>query len=140
MSTPAPKRARAEPPKLPFGFPFPPYGVQEKLMRELYECLDEGGVGVFESPTGTGKSLSLVCATLRWLMDQEAASSKPPPGDRTGAVVPTATTDEPSWVSEQTEAALTAQRQELRELSSRFKPAPWQLRGCGRAYCSLIAP
>ena len=55
----------------PFGFPFPPYGVQEQLMRSLYRCLDDGGVGVFESPTGTGKSLSLLCATVRWLLEQE---------------------------------------------------------------------
>ena len=55
----------------PFGFPFPPYDVQLQLMRELYRCLDEGGIGVFESPTGTGKSLSLICGALRWQLDQQ---------------------------------------------------------------------
>ena len=49
----------------PYGFPFPPYALQEDFMRQLYSCLDDGCVGVFESPTGTGKSLSLICGALR---------------------------------------------------------------------------
>ena len=66
------KRPRVAEEEHAFGFPFPPYDVQESLMQELYRCLDEGGIGVFESPTGTGKSLSLICSTLRWLVDKEA--------------------------------------------------------------------
>ena len=55
----------------PYGFPFPPYHVQEALMADIYKCLDDGGVGMFESPTGTGKSLSLICSTLQWLLDHK---------------------------------------------------------------------
>ena len=44
----------------PYGFPFPPYALQLRFMDSLYKCLDEEGVGVFESPTGTGKSLSIM--------------------------------------------------------------------------------
>lgn len=33
----------------------------------LYQALDRGVVGVFESPTGTGKSLSLICGALTWM-------------------------------------------------------------------------
>lgn len=40
-------------------------------MRKLYACIEDGNVGVFESPTGTGKSLSLICAALTWLRDHE---------------------------------------------------------------------
>jgi len=35
------------------GFPFPPYPIQQELMEALYTVLSEGGVGLFESPTGT---------------------------------------------------------------------------------------
>ena len=65
------KKARTathDDPQHPFGFPFPPYSLQLSFMEKLYQCLDDGGVGVFESPTGTGKSLSLICGALRWLL------------------------------------------------------------------------
>ncbi|CAN0212934.1 unnamed protein product [Discosporangium mesarthrocarpum] len=52
-------------------FPFKPYDVQEQLMRKIYETLDRGGIGIFESPTGTGKSLSVICSVLQWLKDDE---------------------------------------------------------------------
>ena len=35
-------------------FPYEaPYGIQLDLMRAVYGTLDAGGVGIFESPTGT---------------------------------------------------------------------------------------
>jgi chromosome transmission fidelity protein 1 len=52
-----------------FSFPVEPYDVQVQLMTSLYASFDAGAVGVFESPTGTGKSLSIVCAALKWLAD-----------------------------------------------------------------------
>jgi len=36
-----------------FPFPFKPYGIQQDFMRELYGALEEGKIGLFESPTGT---------------------------------------------------------------------------------------
>ena len=36
-----------------FPFPFRPYDIQCEFMRELYTALEEGRVGLFESPTGT---------------------------------------------------------------------------------------
>lgn len=36
-----------------FPFPFPPYDIQEDFMKTLYRVLEIGGVGIFESPTGT---------------------------------------------------------------------------------------
>ena len=36
-----------------FQFPFTPYGIQVKFMQNLYSVLESGGVGIFESPTGT---------------------------------------------------------------------------------------
>ncbi|KAL1138860.1 hypothetical protein AAG570_008922 [Ranatra chinensis] len=38
-------------------------------MRALYQTIEEGKLGIFESPTGTGKSLSLICGSLKWLTD-----------------------------------------------------------------------
>ncbi|CAL1679080.1 unnamed protein product [Lasius platythorax] len=59
-----------EPPQ-EFPFPFPAYQIQKQFMKELYNCLQDGKLGLFESPTGTGKSLSLICGALKWLIDHE---------------------------------------------------------------------
>lgn len=48
-------------------FPFPPYDIQVNYMDKVLECLQNGHNGVLESPTGTGKTLSLLCSTLAWL-------------------------------------------------------------------------
>ncbi|XP_040908015.1 regulator of telomere elongation helicase 1-like [Toxotes jaculatrix] len=47
-------------------FPFPPYDCQKDYMRKVIECLQRKANGVLESPTGTGKTLCLLCATLAW--------------------------------------------------------------------------
>uniref|UniRef100_A0A8C0JC54 ATP-dependent DNA helicase DDX11 n=1 Tax=Chelonoidis abingdonii TaxID=106734 RepID=A0A8C0JC54_CHEAB len=54
-----------------FPFPYTPYSIQEDFMANLYDVLEAGKVGIFESPTGTGKSLSLICGALSWLRDFE---------------------------------------------------------------------
>lgn len=36
-----------------FHHPFQPYSIQLDFMNALYDCLDQGQVGIFESPTGT---------------------------------------------------------------------------------------
>ncbi|XP_041970232.1 ATP-dependent DNA helicase DDX11 isoform X1 [Aricia agestis] len=52
-----------------FQFPFTPYDIQTKFMSQLYSTIEEGKLGIFESPTGTGKSLSICCGALQWLKD-----------------------------------------------------------------------
>ncbi|XP_023134793.2 regulator of telomere elongation helicase 1 isoform X2 [Amphiprion ocellaris] len=47
-------------------FPFPPYDCQKEYMKKVIECLQNKVNGVLESPTGTGKTLCLLCATLAW--------------------------------------------------------------------------
>ncbi|XP_059189945.1 regulator of telomere elongation helicase 1 [Centropristis striata] len=47
-------------------FPFPPYDCQKDYMSKVIECLQKKANGVLESPTGTGKTLCLLCATLAW--------------------------------------------------------------------------
>ncbi|XP_014208174.1 ATP-dependent DNA helicase DDX11 [Copidosoma floridanum] len=59
-----------EPPE-DFLFPFPPYPIQKDFMKNLYKCLENGNLGIFESPTGTGKTLSIICGTLKWLIDHK---------------------------------------------------------------------
>lgn len=54
-----------------FNFPFKPYNIQLKFMRSLYQVLSNERIGIFESPTGTGKSLSLICGSLKFLRDYE---------------------------------------------------------------------
>ncbi|XP_057359155.1 regulator of telomere elongation helicase 1 isoform X2 [Manis pentadactyla] len=47
-------------------FPFQPYRCQEDYMAKVLECLQKKVNGVLESPTGTGKTLCLLCTTLAW--------------------------------------------------------------------------
>lgn len=60
-----------DPDAVNFRFPFEPYDVQRAFMKALYTALSESKVGIFESPTGTGKSLSLLCGALSWLSDHK---------------------------------------------------------------------
>ncbi|EXV00486.1 DEAD-like helicases superfamily protein [Metarhizium robertsii] len=93
--------------KLDFHHPYTPYAVQEQFMRTVYDILDkgEGQVGILESPTGTGKSLSLICASLTWLRNfksNKVEVSMQNAGD--------AYKDEPAWLVDQ---LLRRKREEL---------------------------
>ena len=47
-------------------FPYEPYPQQRDLMLSIYDSISQKRSGCFESPTGTGKSLSVLCAALHW--------------------------------------------------------------------------
>ncbi|KAL1983100.1 hypothetical protein VTN96DRAFT_513 [Rasamsonia emersonii] len=43
-----------------FYHPYSPYEIQLQFMRALYDCIESGKIGIFESPTGT------VCQLPSW--------------------------------------------------------------------------
>ncbi|KAI0937761.1 hypothetical protein AcW1_003835 [Taiwanofungus camphoratus] len=99
-------------------FPFEPYHIQLDLMRHLYTCIEGKKVTIVESPTGTGKTLSLLCASLTWLKGEQDRAKK-------GTLNALADgTSGPDWVLAQT---LDRRRRELeadeREHSERLAKA-----------------
>ncbi|KAI8627612.1 DNA repair helicase [Xylariaceae sp. FL1651] len=81
-----------------FHHPFTPYDIQETFMRTVYRVLEQGNgqIGILESPTGTGKSLSLICAALTWLRDHKRKTY-----EATIDHAAESFKDEPDWVVEQ---------------------------------------
>ncbi|KAJ3282069.1 DEAD H (Asp-Glu-Ala-Asp His) box helicase 11 [Borealophlyctis nickersoniae] len=74
-------------------------------MNSLYDVLDKGQVSVFESPTGTGKSLSLLCGSLRWLRnfqsrtdEQKVEDMLAPTQDQEQEQAAEQSSDDESWV------------------------------------------
>jgi chromosome transmission fidelity protein 1 len=89
-----------EPSRANFYHPFQPYDIQLQFMEDLYATIEDGNVGIFESPTGTGKSLSLICGSLTWLRDHKRRALE-------GTTEKSAPGDDPDWMIE-------AERQERR--------------------------
>ena len=53
---------------IPIYFPYEPYEPQIKYMEKVILTLNkEGSISAFESPTGRGKTLCLLCAVLAWV-------------------------------------------------------------------------
>ncbi|KAL2179520.1 uncharacterized protein P884DRAFT_107424, partial [Thermothelomyces heterothallicus CBS 202.75] len=90
-----------------FHHPYTPYDVQLEFMRTVYDVLEKGDgqVGILESPTGTGKSLSLICATLTWLRAHKRSRY-----EASLEAVSAGMRGEPEWM---VEAALRRKREEL---------------------------
>lgn len=57
---------------IPVTFPFEPYDIQKDYMEKVIECFQTQSNGLLESPTGTGKTLSLLCSSLAWLSLKKA--------------------------------------------------------------------
>ena len=51
---------------VPVEFPFSPYPCQVDYMDKVLEALMTGNNALLESPTGTGKTVCLLCAALAW--------------------------------------------------------------------------
>ncbi|ORZ14489.1 helicase C-terminal domain-domain-containing protein [Absidia repens] len=52
---------------VPVKFPFTPYQSQIQMISKIIEALQKEQHAVLESPTGSGKSLALLCGALGWL-------------------------------------------------------------------------
>ncbi|KAI2779420.1 DNA repair helicase [Daldinia loculata] len=81
-----------------FHHPYTPYDVQEQFMNTAYEVLQqgEGQIGILESPTGTGKSLSLICAALTWLRNHKRSKFETSVTEAAQEFK-----DEPDWIVDQ---------------------------------------
>lgn len=51
-------------------FPFEPYDTQREYVQSVVQALNRRENALLESPTGTGKTLSLLCSTLAWLQSR----------------------------------------------------------------------
>ncbi|XP_058074806.1 regulator of telomere elongation helicase 1 homolog isoform X2 [Magnolia sinica] len=61
-------------------FPFEAYDCQIVYMEKVIQSLQERSNALLESPTGTGKTLCLLCATLAWRKSLGAFSTGLPEG------------------------------------------------------------
>ncbi|KAF9073981.1 helicase C-terminal domain-containing protein [Rhodocollybia butyracea] len=110
-------------------FPYPtPYAIQSDLMRHLYDAIESKKVSIIESPTGTGKTSSLLCASLTWLHDENNRARK-------GKLDDVATEDS-DWVSMQTRdrlrRELEAEESEYEQRLAKARRKEAQLKNKGR--------
>ncbi|KAL9031211.1 MAG: hypothetical protein Q9196_000747 [Gyalolechia fulgens] len=108
-----------------FHHPYEPYEIQEQLMNAIYDCISAGKVGIFESPTGTGKSLSIICSTLTWLREEQRKAFDQ-------EVETVGDNNEPAWILEQARRQrtekLVQQRLELETRLARVRDKELRLK------------
>ena len=58
-------------------FPYKPYPAQVEYMKNVIQTLNKkGNISALESPTGTGKTLCLLCSVLGWLQQTKNENIK----------------------------------------------------------------
>ena len=64
-------------------FPFQqPYECQVKMIEAILKCIEQGKHGLIESPTGTGKTLSILCAAIAALLKSRRDFHRNPKGPK----------------------------------------------------------
>ncbi|KAL4805264.1 helicase C-terminal domain-containing protein [Aspergillus unguis] len=95
-----------------FHHPYSPYDIQLQFMQALYECLEDGKVGIFESPTGQ------ISESDMWFPD---VASRP----QTQIFPGNSDDDEPEWMVEfakrEASRAITEKRKEFELRLARIK-------------------
>lgn len=81
-----------------FNHPFEPYDIQLELMRSIYDAIDNYKIGIFESPTGTGKTLSIICSTMTWLRNNKKRNIERKLTQNASDFDLSLSDDEPEWV------------------------------------------
>lgn len=104
-------------------FPYEPYPAQIQYMSHVIEALRTGNNALLESPTGTGKTLCLLCAALAWRATYVAALQ---------AHTLHSTSPNPDTASLFANAGLQPQRGAAFALSAVIQPAANQQLACPR--------
>jgi chromosome transmission fidelity protein 1 len=115
-----------------FSFPYEAYPIQKDFMQQLYNAIDTNKIGIFESPTGTGKSLSIICSALTWLLEHSNNEQEGITHEKSGNAQKRSREstdnntnaedddDEPAWIKEQ-EKQLKLENEKERILREREK-------------------
>jgi chromosome transmission fidelity protein 1 len=81
-----------------FGNGRKPYEIQQQVMQLMIRAMRDGKCAVLESPTGTGKSMSIIVSCLYWLKNE--APKKVASADQPSSATPAVDDSEPDWVNE----------------------------------------
>ena len=83
-----------------FHHPYKPYDIQLQLMQCIYDVLSENKkIAILESPTGTGKTLSLICSTITWLRENKTNYLAGISNEKENNNQSENDDDEPDWVN-----------------------------------------
>eukprot|EP00041_Stephanoeca_diplocostata_P028303 m.798483 g.798483 ORF g.798483 m.798483 type:complete len:1269 (+) comp23350_c0_seq2:179-3985(+) len=127
---------------VPVRFPFRPYPSQLQMMSAMIKAMTKSERALLESPTGSGKTMALLCAALAW-QETEAANmealhrvdSKPLPDDAQVPVLNVSSTEVPISERESSgsttkdcsktpKSESTARRRQSTSLAERFSYKP----------------
>ncbi|KAI5960651.1 CHL1 [Candida pseudojiufengensis] len=82
--------------------PFKPYDIQRQLMDAIYETIENDyKIGIFESATGTGKTLSIICSTMTWLRNYKKNNIFDQKNNTLDVNDDESDEDEPEWVKDE---------------------------------------